>query len=226
MDTGRHIRELVRARDPDRYLASLYAPPAARDALLALHALDIEIAEVARTTTEPMLGQIRLAWWREQLQGLDAGAPSPQPTLAAIAAEVMPKGLNAASLERLEDANLALLEDDISTYADARASLFEAGVRLLVLDPTPALVEQARTVGTGWAIVDAARQGRSLQPADLVRAAETLKPVATPSAVRPLFALGSLAGADLAVLRAGRAPSARGTPGRQVRLLWSMITGR
>src|SRR5688500_15300158 len=90
---------LVRDRDRDRYLATLYAPAAVRPALFALHALDIELAAVVDPTTEPMLGQIRLAWWREQLQALDSGGVAAQPTLAALAAEVLPRGISGASLE-------------------------------------------------------------------------------------------------------------------------------
>jgi 15-cis-phytoene synthase len=216
----------VRDRDRDRYLATLYAPAAARPALFALHALDIELAAVVDSTTEPMLGQIRLAWWREQLQALDAGAMPAQPTLAALAAEVVPRGISGASLEPLEDASLALFDDDLDAHAAARARLFDAALRVLVPAPDAALVEAARTLGTGWALVDAGRQGRTLTPAQLDSAAATLAPWKAPAGARPLWALAALAHTDVAALRQGRPPEPRGTPGRQARLLWSIMTGR
>lgn len=218
--------QLVRERDFDRYLATLYAPAPARAGLFALHALDLELAEVVRTTTEPMLGQIRLAWWREQLQALGIGVPPAQPVLAALAGELLPRGIAGGSLEPLEDAYLALLDGDVAAHADARATLFEAGVRLLVPSPDAALIDRARLVGTGWALVDAGRKGGELAAPDLDRAEAALRPVRVPSAARPLFALAALARIDLAALRAGRPPAPRGTPGRQARLLWSIVTGR
>jgi phytoene synthase len=38
---------------------------------MAVQALDLELESVVAGTTEPMIGEIRLAWWREALQGLD-----------------------------------------------------------------------------------------------------------------------------------------------------------
>ena len=70
----------------------LYAPADVRPAWMALHGLDLELESVVAGTTEPMIGAIRLAWWREALQGLDAGKVPAQPLLQLIAAEVLPRG--------------------------------------------------------------------------------------------------------------------------------------
>jgi 15-cis-phytoene synthase len=217
---------LVRERDLDRYLATLYAPGLSRPGLFALHALDLELAEIVRTTSEPMLGQIRLAWWREQLQTLDATVRPAQPVLAALAEHVLPIGVTGASLEALEDANLALLDDDLGAAVTARATLFEVAVRLLIASPDPDSIERARQLGTGWATIDAGRQGRALTPTDFERADHAVRRAPSPRAARPLFALAALARIDLAALRDGRPPAPRGTPGRQARLLWSIVTGR
>lgn len=217
---------LVRERDLDRYLATLYAPPAARPGLFALHALDLDLAEVVRTTTEPMLGQIRLAWWREQLQALDAGARPAQPVLAALADNVLPRGVTGASLEPLEDANLALLEEDLAGHAVARSRLFEAALCLLVPAADTSAVEWVRSIGEGWAIVDVLRTGHPSTGELLETARRRLGAGPAPRGARPLGGLAALARTDLAALCAGRRPSARGMPGRQARLLWSIVTGR
>jgi phytoene synthase len=216
------IAAQVRERDLDRYLAALYAPAAVRPALLALHALDLELAEVVRTTTEPMLGQIRLAWWREQLQALDAGARPAQPVLAALADHLLPAGVSGASLEPLEDAWLALLADDLAAYAEARAVLFAAAARLLAGAPVPGI----EALGAGWALVDLARSGREIAAEALADAERLLAPPRVDGPARQLAGLAALARRDLAELRAGRLPGARGTPGRQARLLWSIVSGR
>ena len=69
------IAELVRTADPDRYLSALFAPAAKRPLLHALYAFNIEIARVADTVREPMMGEIRLEWWRETLAGARQGIP-------------------------------------------------------------------------------------------------------------------------------------------------------
>ena len=102
----------VKARDRDRYLSVLYAPAAARPALLALHGLDLELAQLVASTTEPMLGEIRLAWWRDALLALDGGQVPAQPLLALLAAEVLPRGVSGAELAGLEDRWLGLIGSD------------------------------------------------------------------------------------------------------------------
>ena len=221
-----HVATLVRERDLDRYLATLYAPPAARAGILALHALDLELTEVVRSTTEPMLGQIRLAWWREQLQALDGGARPAHPVLEALADAALPAGVSGASLEPFEDAWLAVLDDDIAAHAEARARLFEAVLALLLVAPPPDLAKVARRLGAGWAIVDIARTGRAVEDALLARAAELLAPARLPAPARLLSALATLARRDLVDLREGRMPGPRGTPGRQMRLAWSIFRGK
>ncbi len=221
-----HVVAQLRERDLDRYLATLYAAPAARAGLFALHALDLELAEVARTTTEPMLGQIRLAWWREQLQALDAGARPAQPVLAALAEHLLPAGIAGASLEPLEDAWLALLDDDVAAHAQARGRLFETAAALLCPGADATLVERAARIGGGWAIVDVARQGGAVGDELLDRAGAWLAPAPLPPAARSLAGLAALARRDLASLQRGRLPGPRGTPGRQARLAWSILTGR
>ncbi len=65
----------VRAADPDRYFASLFAPAPARPYLMALHAFNHELARVAETVREPMLGAIKLEWWRETVEAAHKGNP-------------------------------------------------------------------------------------------------------------------------------------------------------
>ncbi|MEC9368050.1 MAG: phytoene/squalene synthase family protein [Pseudomonadota bacterium] len=67
---------LVREQDPDRYLSVLFAPKAARESLMALYAFGCELHRIPRVVSEPMLGEIRLQWWRDALTGADTtGSP-------------------------------------------------------------------------------------------------------------------------------------------------------
>src|SRR5437763_854177 len=69
------VAALVRRHDRDRYQTALFAPPRQREALFALYAFNYEIARVREIVSEPMLGQIRLQWWREVIAATFAGEP-------------------------------------------------------------------------------------------------------------------------------------------------------
>ncbi len=57
--------------DPDRTLALSYVPAKARPALEALWRLDATLGAVLSTGREPLISQIKLAWWRDSLEKLD-----------------------------------------------------------------------------------------------------------------------------------------------------------
>jgi phytoene synthase len=222
---------LVRARDRDRFLATLYAPAAARRALFALNALDLELAGVVATTTEAMLGEIRLAWWRESLTKLDTAPPPAQPVLAALAAHALPLGVRGQALEPLEDAFLALLLDGrlagraLDDHLDRRGgTLFGAWATVLgVAQPS------ARALGRVWALGQLVRPGIKappVDPDDARRIAAAPLPSRLAPALRPLAALADFAVADVARALGNRRPAVPGSAGRQARLLWRVVTGR
>jgi phytoene synthase len=84
----------VRSQQPDRYLATLFAPAAVREALFALYAFDHEIAKVRHVVSEPMAGLIRLQWWREAL-----AAPPDHPVARALHRAVAGHAIGRAWLE-------------------------------------------------------------------------------------------------------------------------------
>lgn len=221
---------LVRSRDRERWLATLYAPAAARPALFALHALDLELAAVVATTTEPMLGEIRLAWWRESLTRLDTASPPAQPVLTALATHALPLGVRGQALEPLEDAFLALLLDDrlagraLDDHLDRRGgTLFAACATVLgVAQPS------ARALGRVWALGQLIRPGIKappVDPDDARRIAATPLPGRLAPALRPLAALADFAVADVARALGGRSLAVPGSAARQARLLWRVATG-
>src|SRR5260221_13305714 len=74
IDTTYCLAQLAK-QDRDRYLTVLAAPAGQRDALAVLAAFNLELAKVADTVSEQMLGLIRLHWWREVLGEIAAGGP-------------------------------------------------------------------------------------------------------------------------------------------------------
>lgn len=85
----------LRENDHDRWLAALFAPEAARPHLFALYAFNAEIAQVRAHVSQPMLGELRLKWWVDAIEGEGHGEVRANPTadalLATIAAHDLPK---------------------------------------------------------------------------------------------------------------------------------------
>lgn len=83
-DDSQNCIDIVRTHDYDRYLAMLYAPADKRDALYAYIAFNAELARIPGLASEPMVGEIRLAWWREALADLAKGQVRGHPVLLAL----------------------------------------------------------------------------------------------------------------------------------------------
>src|SRR5215208_2478523 len=132
-------------------------PSSIRPAFATLWNLDLAFADVIATTSEPTLGAIRLAWWRERLEELDAGAVPAEPRLSAIARQLIGRGVSGTELSQLEDAWLPLLEpfpwgDRAAEGLERRGRvLFAIGARLLGGDH-----EDAEPAGALWSLVDGA----------------------------------------------------------------------
>ena len=63
------VGRIVRRHDPDRFLATLFAPPARRETLFVLYAVNHELARAREAVSNPTLALIRLQWWREVAEG-------------------------------------------------------------------------------------------------------------------------------------------------------------
>ncbi|MES2294497.1 MAG: squalene/phytoene synthase family protein [Pseudomonadota bacterium] len=95
------LAQTVRAADPDRYFATLFAPPQHRPYLYALYAFNNEVARVAETVREPMLGAIKLEWWRETAEGAASGAPRNHDVARGLAALFADRQISLAALEAI-----------------------------------------------------------------------------------------------------------------------------
>lgn len=213
----------------DLTLALSYVPTRNRGALKALFAIDAAMGDVLRTTGEPTLGAIRLAWWRETLEQLDGAMPPPEPRLRAVATEILPRGVAGRDLAALEGGWRALLEPFPWELPVAEAMWFRGrhvfglGARLLG--------QQSDTIaaaGRVWALVDAARHcSDAASRAMLIEQARTLasglRGAKFPPALRPLSMLGALATADAA---RGEPLPPEGTPWRAAAMLGHRLTGR
>lgn len=74
------IRGLARTYEYDRYLTALLLPRANREGLILLAAFAGELRRIPILVSEPMIGAIRLQWWRD---AIDAAARQPDPASAS-----------------------------------------------------------------------------------------------------------------------------------------------
>jgi phytoene synthase len=119
--------------NPDFELALLHMPAGIRPAMEALFAIDAAMQDVTARSTEPTLGRIKLAWWREQLEALDHRPPPAEPRLQAVAQHLLPAGISGAEIAELEAGWATMLdpEPDPELVAGRGAVLFGLGGRLL-----------------------------------------------------------------------------------------------
>lgn len=151
------IAEGLRSSDPDRFGASLIASPDARARLWTLYALNQEVARAPLQSENPLLAEMRLQWWIEELRKIMRGQ-RPQHDLMAAIAEAW--GSDVAALEPLAEARRRDCErmpfdsvDEVETYiAESAGSLMRLAVRAIdpAMDHLPAITAQA--TGSGIAL--------------------------------------------------------------------------
>jgi phytoene synthase len=175
--------ETVRRRDPDRYFSALFAPAPKRPFLFALYAFHHEIARIAETVREPMLAQVRLAWWRETVVGARAGKPRNHDVAKALAdtlaandlpEDIFERMIAARSFDAAQErfADMGALE----RYADATSgSVMRLAARVL----GEASDDLAREAGIAYALAGLLRaipfhaaRCKLYLPADLMREAQ------------------------------------------------------
>ncbi len=199
-----YCADQVRRLDHDRYLCALFAPSSDQARLFALYAFNLEVARVREVVTEPVIGQMRLQWWRDALDEIAAGTVRAHPVAQGLARAMEGRPVRAELFERLLTAREFDLGDEppadtaaLERYAaDTSSALLQAGLDLLGIADALAN-EAARHVGVAWSLVGLlravpfhARRRRLYLPADLLaganidrdrlfegRAGESLRPI-------------------------------------------------
>jgi phytoene synthase len=217
--------------DSDRVLALSYVHAARRAALAALWRLDLALGAVVARGREPMIGRIKLAWWRDALAALDVAAPPPEPLLQAVGRDLVSPGLlRGAELAAMEEGWSCLLTPEpltaaeMDAYAAGRGGLlFGHSARLLKAEASAELVQ----AGEAWALVDLARRSSSAperEAALQAARARSWPQMRWPSKLRPLGMLAVLARRD-AEARAGGLEK-QGSPSRMLRMVRHRLSGR
>lgn len=180
------IEARVARVDPDRYMAARFAPSGDRARLTGLYAFNYEIARVRERVSEPTIGDLRLAWWREAVDEIYDPRREASRHEAAQALETAFEGrppprlwvdrmINARGRDLDADPFQSLAE--LRDYAEATAGgLMRIAAWLLA--PEAELTEEAEAAiahaGAAWAMTGMVRalpehmaQGRPGLPVDL-----------------------------------------------------------
>jgi phytoene synthase len=153
------LEDPVRRSDPDRWLASRFIADAGRRAdVLALYAFDHVLARVPHQVSEPLMGEIRLTWWREALDEIFGSGPvRAHPAALALADAVRRRDLARAPLDALVEARFGDLAPEpfvnaegAVIYADQTAgALMQAAAQVL---GGPANFHAAKLAGRAYGL--------------------------------------------------------------------------
>jgi phytoene synthase len=174
---------------PTWRLALAYAPAAVRPYWLSFLALDVRLAGVVRGAREPMLGQMKLAWWRDRFRAEPETWPKGEPLLASLRVW----GGHAKGLEALVDGWESLLDewDDGAALIAGRVAGMQALAAAL-----GAQSDKVAAMAQGWAAMDVASHLGDAAERDkaMARLADLdWKRRNLPRAMRPLTVLHGLA---------------------------------
>jgi phytoene synthase len=152
------VREAARRSEPDRYLAALLAPRAARADLIALAAFVGEVARIPLTGSEPLIGEIRLQWWRDVLVNLLGGTATgsliADTVGAAIRSRALPEALFMSIIDarsRELDPQAPLSSTAVDTYFnDTEGAAFQLAGHVLGVNEQPGVPELMSAAGQAY----------------------------------------------------------------------------
>lgn len=223
------MNDALEELEPLPRLIAAYARSEDRDSYALLFALDARFAEIVRSTTEILLGQMRLTWWRDILTKPAAERPAGEPLVEQIN-RLEKSGADLAPLLTLLDGWEILLDDfpwedrQFDQYAKARGEGFFA----FGLADGTSLRERQAEQATAWALWDFARHCSdvTMRRSAFDRCSEIVVSQPKPDfdrSGRPLSILCQLMIRDV---RKGQLTANLYSPASAAHIIWHGVTGR
>jgi len=175
----------VRRHDRDRFTCAMFATEPARTHLLALYAFNLELSKAREVVSEPLLGRIRLQWWRDTLDAMEKDQTPDHQVAKAFQSAIEWAGLERAGIDELIDARefdmLGDPPEDLAAllaYCKGTSSALSLmGLKILGVQDD-AVEAAAKDVGLAWALSGLARavpfharQNRVYLPKNLLKKA-------------------------------------------------------
>ncbi|MEM9107619.1 MAG: phytoene/squalene synthase family protein [Pseudomonadota bacterium] len=107
-----HCLSALRAGDRDRYLCALLTPENHRGPVASLYAFNLELARIRELITEPMMGEVRLQWWRDLINSEARGEALANPIAAGLLETIERYQLPKPLLQNMLEARQFDLYDD------------------------------------------------------------------------------------------------------------------
>lgn len=223
------MTSLLDELSPDQRLALAYGPTASRDAMAAILCFDRNLGRAVGLASQPLIGQVRLAWWREQSRAISQSVDVRDPCLLAMKELVQAGRVSERQMEALVDAWEGILDDEtdpsssLGRFGERRGTaVFGMAAGVAGCDQTDVMA----AAGKLWALVDFARRTGDRDTAERAfRIAEAHTGVARdlPRAMRGCAILTRFAEHD--IRRGAGASVADGSP---IRILeaWGLLIGR
>lgn len=153
-----YCREEVKRNDRDRYITALFASAAERRGLFALYAFNQEVARTAEVVSEPMLGEIRLQWWRDAIDEIFAGRPREHMVVEELAALSARADVSRQDFQELLSGRERDLSSDppanldsLEAYLEATSSsLVRLALQALGVENGELAEKAARHIGIAW----------------------------------------------------------------------------
>lgn len=190
-----------------------------------LWAFDTRLAQIARTTREPLIGQMRLAWWHEAISDPHATKGQGEPILDALRSSdaVGSPGL----LDMLDGWEVLIVEQALDRQSLGDYATGRGGGLFHALAGDAEVPNWLIDAGAVWALWDLAGHvtDPGLATQALILGKERLLPTSPrwPRLWRPMRLAYSLARSDIVQGR----PSPKGLTLRlYMRLIWLMLTER
>lgn len=154
-----YLSDEVRRYDYDRWLTTLFAPPSTRDGIFTILAFHAEIARIRETVSEPLLGDIRLQWWRDALNSIAGGSSPAHPVAEALARIIPAYDLDIGDFQKLIEARSHDLDplpfgtiDELLDYAEQTGGMLNVLVSRVLGEKTEEGLAAACQVGKAYAL--------------------------------------------------------------------------
>lgn len=102
MTPDQYCQEKAARSGSSFYYSFLFLPPPQRRAIIALYAFCREVDDTVDDATDPAVARTKLAWWRDEIGRLFAGAPQ-HPVTQALAPAISPFGIDQSRLIEIID---------------------------------------------------------------------------------------------------------------------------
>jgi len=223
------MSDALQELEPLQRLMVAYTRSEDRNRYALLFALDARFAEIVRSTTEILIGQMRLSWWRDILTKPAAERPAGEPLIEQVN-RLEQSGETLAPLLALLDGWEVMLDDfpwedrQFDNYAAARGGGFFA----FGLAGGSSLNQSQAAQAKAWAFWDFARHcsDAGMRQAGFDRCSDimTMHPqFRFDRSGRPLSILCKLMAHDV---RQGQLTADLYRPASAARIIWHGITGR